>query len=196
VNLLGAFATGVSALTLSFVALLGVFFVMPYRITRPTLLLWVPLAATLVLSWRIAYQRIFVRAIFAGNLLVIADRRLFERVWTEAAAGLSELYHVLEVIEPERPDLAAHLGEAVNGPVNADVVVGFEEGACGKLLGSLVACCERGVRVGRNDTVLPPRLPAVPTTIDSTSSLNSWFPLLFSTHSRDSHCRYTGAAIM
>ena len=63
-------------------ALLGVFFIVPYRITRPTLLLWVPVAAALVLSWRIAYLRIFAQAIFAGNLLEIADRRLFERVWT------------------------------------------------------------------------------------------------------------------
>ena len=50
VNPRAAFATAASALTLSFVALLGVFFIVPYRITRPTLLLWVPLAATFVLS--------------------------------------------------------------------------------------------------------------------------------------------------
>jgi len=80
-------------------------------------------------------------------LLVIADRRLFERVWTEAAAGLPGLYRVLEVIEPERPDLAAHVAEVVNGSLKADIVVGFKEGASVKLLSSLVACCERGVRV-------------------------------------------------
>jgi len=120
----------------------------PYRITRPTLLLWVPVAAALVLSWRTAYQRIFAHAIFAGNLLMIADRRLFERVWAEAAAGLPGLYRVLEVIEPERPDLAAHLAEVVYGSAKADIVVGFGEGASGKLLSSLVvAFCERGVRV-------------------------------------------------
>jgi hypothetical protein len=126
---------------------LGVFFIVPYRITRPTLLLWVPVAAALVLSWRTAYQRIFAHAIFAGNLLMIADRRLFERVWAEAAAGLPGLYRVLEVIEPERPDLAAHLAEVVYGSAKADIVVGFGEGASGKLLSSLVAFCERGVRV-------------------------------------------------
>ena len=143
-----AFTTAASALPLSFVPLLGVFFIVPYRITRPTLLLWVPVAAALVLSWRTAYQRIFAHAIFAGNLLMIADRRLFERVWAEAAAGLPGLYRVLEVIEPERPDLAAHLAEVVNGSAKADIVVGFGEGASGKLLSSLVvAFCERGVRV-------------------------------------------------
>ena len=79
---------------------------------------------------------------------MIADRRLFERVWAEAAAGLPGLYRVLEVIEPERPDLAAHLAEVVYGSAKADIVVGFGEGASGKLLSSLVvAFCERGVRV-------------------------------------------------
>ncbi len=146
VNPRAAFTTAASALTLSFVALLGVFFIVPYRITRPTLLLWVPLAAALVLSWRTAYQRIFAQAIFAGNLLVIADRRLFDRVWAEAAAGLPGLYCVLEVIEPGRSDLAAHLAELVNGSIKADIVVGFGEGAS-KLLSSLVAFRERGVRV-------------------------------------------------
>jgi hypothetical protein len=147
VNLRAAFTTAASALALSFIALLGIFFIVPYRITRPSVLLWLPLAAALVLSWRTGYQRIFTCAIFAANLLVIADRRLFERIWTEAPAGLPGLYRVLDVIEPERPDLAAHLAQGVNGPVKADVVVGFGEGASGKLLGSLIACCERGVRV-------------------------------------------------
>ncbi len=146
VNPRAAFATAASALALSFVALLGVFFVVPYRITRPTLLLWVPLAAALVLSWRTVYQRVFARAIFAGNLLVIADRQLFERVWAEAAAGLPDLYRVLDVIEPERPDLAAQLAKVVNGPIRTDVVVGIGAVASSKLLSSLIACCERGVR--------------------------------------------------
>ena len=147
VNPRAAFATAASALTLSFVALLGVFFIVPYRITRPTLLLWVPLAATFVLSWRTTYRRIFARAIFAGNLLVIADRQLFARVWAEAAAGLPDLYRVLDVLEPERADLAARLAQVATGPVKADVVVGGGEGVSGKLLDSLAACCERGVRV-------------------------------------------------
>jgi hypothetical protein len=146
VNPRAAFATAASALTLSFVALLGVFFIVPYGITRPTLLLWVPLAAALVLSWRIAYQRIFARAIFAGNLLVIADRQLFARVWAEAAAGLPDLYLVLDVLEPERPDLAARLAQVANGPVRADLVVGVGEGVSGKLLDSLAALRARRSR--------------------------------------------------
>jgi hypothetical protein len=51
------------------------------------------------------------------------------------------------LIKPERPDLAAHLAEIVNGSAEADIVVGFGEEASGKLLSSLVAFCERGVRV-------------------------------------------------
>lgn len=147
VNPRAAFATAASALALSFVALLGVFFVVPYRITRPTLLFWVPLTAALVLSWRTTYQKLFARATFAGNLLVIAGRQLFERVWAEAAAGLPDLYRVLDVIEPERADLAAQLAKVVNGPIRTDVVVGIGEVASSKLLSSLIACSERGIRV-------------------------------------------------
>jgi exopolysaccharide biosynthesis polyprenyl glycosylphosphotransferase len=147
VNSRAAFTTALSALMLSFVALLGVFFIVPYGITRPTLLLWVPLAAVLVLSWRSAYQRVFAHAIFAGSLLVIADRRFFDRVWAEATAGLPSLYRVLDVIDPQLPNLAAHLAEVGNGSVRVDLVVGSGEGASGKLLQSLVGCCERGVPV-------------------------------------------------
>jgi sugar transferase len=129
------------------VTLLEVFFIVPYGIKRPTLLLWVPLAGALVLSWRSAYQRVFAHAIFAGSLLVIADRRFFDRVWAEAAAGLPSLYGVLDVIDPQLPNLAAHLAEVGNGSVHVDLVVGSGEGASGKLLRSLVGCCERGVRV-------------------------------------------------
>jgi len=147
VNPRATFATAASALTLSFVALLGVFFVVPYRITRPTLLLWVPMAAALVLSWRTTYQRVFARGVFAGNLLVICDRELFARVWAEAAASLPNFYRVLDVLEPGRPDLTARLAQVANGPIRADVVVGIGEGVPGKLLDSLAACCERGIRV-------------------------------------------------
>jgi lipopolysaccharide/colanic/teichoic acid biosynthesis glycosyltransferase len=80
-------------------------------------------------------------------LLVIADRRFFDRVWAEAAADLPGLYRVLDVIDPQLPNLAAHLAEVGNGPVRVDLVVGSGEGASGKLLQSLVGCCERGVRV-------------------------------------------------
>jgi exopolysaccharide biosynthesis polyprenyl glycosylphosphotransferase len=146
-NLRAAFATAASALSLSFIVLLGVFFVVPYRITRPTILLWVPLAAALILAWRAAFQQIFARSFFAGNLIVIADQSSFERIWAEASAGLPELYHVSQIVEPQRPDLAAYLARAVDDPAPPDVIIGVREGLSRDLLRSLVACCGTPVRV-------------------------------------------------
>jgi hypothetical protein len=85
------------------------------RITRPTVLLWVPLAAAMVLTWRTAYQTLFATAIFAGNLLVIAERKLFDRVWAEASATLPNLYRVLAIMEPRRADVTACVAEFTAG---------------------------------------------------------------------------------
>ena len=149
VNPRAAFATAASALSLSFISLLGVFFVVPYRITRPTILLWVPIAAALILAWRTAYQQIFAQSFFAGNLIVIANQLSFERVWAEAAAGLPELYHVTQIIEPKRSDLTAYLARMAEESVPPDVVIGIREGEglSPDLLRSLVACCGHSVRV-------------------------------------------------
>jgi exopolysaccharide biosynthesis polyprenyl glycosylphosphotransferase len=147
VSLRAAFTSAASAISLSFIALLGVFFIFPYRITRPTILLWVPIAAALVLSWRTVYQQIFARALFAGNLVVIADRATFERVWAEASSGLPALYRVLEVIEPGRRDLEEYLIKVAEAPLRADVLIGIRGEVSPELLRGIVACGERGVRV-------------------------------------------------
>ena len=143
VDVRSTFRTVASALSLSFVALLGVFFLVPYRITRPTLLLWIPLAGALVLAWRSVFQRVFSRAIFAGNLVIIADRKTFERTWAELQVGLPDLYRVVDIIEPDRPDVIARLAN-LSG---ADVVIGARDGVSRELFRVLVACYDRGIRV-------------------------------------------------
>jgi exopolysaccharide biosynthesis polyprenyl glycosylphosphotransferase len=147
VNPRAAFSTAASALSLSFVALLGVFFIVPYRITRPTILLWLPLTATAVLAWRIFYQQIFAQGLFAGSLVIIAERKNFDRVWAVAAAGLPNLYRVLEVIDPKRPDLETRLMALAENPTTADIVIGFREEVPRDLMKRLVVCAERGVRL-------------------------------------------------
>ena len=147
VSLRAAFTSTASAILLTFIALLAEFFIFPYRITRPTVLLWVPIAATLVLSWRTFYQQVFARTLFAGNLVVIADRATFERVWAEASSGLPALYRVLEVVEPDRHDLEQYLATMARAPIRADVLIGIRGEVSSNLLRAIVACCERGVRV-------------------------------------------------
>ena len=146
VNPRAAFTSAASTLSLSFVALLGVFFIVPYRITRPTILLWVPLTAAAVLSWRTLYQQVFAHGLFAGNLIVIAERGTFEQIWAEASAGLPNLYRVVEVIDPRRTDLDARLS-ALAKDTGADIVIGVRDEVPRTVLNRLVACAERGGRV-------------------------------------------------
>jgi lipopolysaccharide/colanic/teichoic acid biosynthesis glycosyltransferase len=145
-NTRASFDTVGSILILSFISLLGVFFVLPYRITRPTVLLWVPLAAAMVLTWRTAYQTLFATAIFAGNLLVIAERKLFDRVWAEASATLPNLYRVLAIMEPRRADVTACVVEITARQRSTEVIVGGDD-VSRELFRGLVTCCEQGVRV-------------------------------------------------
>ena len=143
-----AFGTALSALFLSFIALLTLFFIVPYQITRPTIVLWMPLAAILVLVWRISFERLFGQALFAGNLVIVGDRRLIERVWSEAARGLPNLYHLLETIEPKFNDsAAARLLEVANANTRPEIVVGVSGVLPDSLSSAIITCCERGLRV-------------------------------------------------
>ena len=72
-----------TTVTLETIALLVVFFIAPYGVTRPTILIWVPLAALTVLCWRLLYRRVFARAIFAGRIMLVADPETLDRVWAE-----------------------------------------------------------------------------------------------------------------
>jgi hypothetical protein len=113
VNLRGTFRSIAGSLAISFVGLLGVFFVVPYRITRPTLLLWVPLAAVALIAWRLLYRRVFAGAIFTGSVVVVADPSSFRQVWPDATGVMRGLYRVVEVVSPARPDCADVVQELV-----------------------------------------------------------------------------------
>lgn len=143
VDVRSVFRTVFAAIALSSVTLLGVFFVVPFRITRPTLLLWIPLATVSVLVWRTSYQRLFSSAIFAGNLVVIAHRAAFAKIWADAEAALPNLYRVVDVFEPDRADIAARLTEVSD----ADLVVGIGEQVSRELFDQLLRCHDRGIRI-------------------------------------------------
>jgi exopolysaccharide biosynthesis polyprenyl glycosylphosphotransferase len=147
VNLRGMFRNVAASLAVSFIGLLGVFFVVPYRITRPTLLLWVPLAAVILLAWRFFYRTIFSHDIFAGSVLVVASAAGFNRIWPDAHGVMEGLYRVVAVIDPERPDCADMVRElAAEGQV-AQVVLGIHEDVPRELFRSLVECYDQGVPV-------------------------------------------------
>jgi exopolysaccharide biosynthesis polyprenyl glycosylphosphotransferase len=147
IDLRGTFRTVATALAISTVGLLGVFFVVPYRITRPTLLIWLPLAALLLLMWRLLYTRVLGGSMFAGSIAVVADRRAFERVWPDAVGVMRGLYRVVEIVNPERADCADVLRElAAEGSVD-QIILGVREDVSRDLFRSLLECYDSGVPV-------------------------------------------------
>ena len=147
VDLRGNFRSIASSLSISFVGLLGVFFVVPYRITRPTLLIWVPVAAVTLLVWRLVYRRLFGQGTFAGSLAVVANKMAFEKIWPDAHGVMRGLYRIVEVVSPDRPDCADILNKlAVEGRVD-QIVLGVREDISRGLFRSLLTCYDMGVPV-------------------------------------------------
>jgi exopolysaccharide biosynthesis polyprenyl glycosylphosphotransferase len=147
VNLRGTFRSVSSSSAITFVGLLGVFFIVPYRITRPTLLLWLPLAVAALLAWRLAYRRVFAGAIFAGSLAVVADPNGFRRIWPDASGMMRGLYRVVEVVNPARPDCADRLADMTAERKVDQVILGVKGELSSALSQSLIDCYDRGVPV-------------------------------------------------
>ena len=147
VNLRATFGNVAASLGISAVGLLAVFFVSPYRITRPTLLIWLPLTAVLVLGWRLLYRRVFAHAIFAGSLLVVGNLRSFKTVWPDAQKAMKGLYRVVEVIDPNRPEGTAMISEMVEEGQVDEILLGVRGNVPRPLFRALLACYDRGVRV-------------------------------------------------
>ncbi len=147
VNLRGTFRSVSSSSAITFVGLLGVFFIVPYRITRPTLLLWLPLAVAALLAWRLAYRRVFAGAIFAGSLAVVADPDGFRRIWPDASGVMRGLYRVVEVVNPARPGCADRLADMTAERKVDQVIVGVKGELSSALSQSLIDCYDRGVPV-------------------------------------------------
>ena len=138
--------TGTS-LALTLVALLGIFFVVPYRITRPTLLLWVPLAALCVLAGRVAYRRVFAGSQFASRITLVAADDVVERVWPELRPHIGGLYHVAGIVDPTAPDARRRLIESLERRHIDQIVVGVRDNVSVELFQGVLACHERGVKV-------------------------------------------------
>ena len=136
-----------TTVTLETIALLVVFFVVPYGVTRPTILIWVPVAALTVLCWRLLYRRVFARAIFAGRIMLVADAETVDRVWTEVDEHLTGLYRVVGTIHPADADAGSRLRAAATGRAADQIVLGAEDDLPTGLLESLVDCYDLGLVV-------------------------------------------------
>ena len=147
VNMRGTFRTVVGSMGISFIGLLVVFFVVPYRISRPTLLLWFPLAMAGLLAWRIGYARIFRGDIFAGSLAVVANGEALRKIWPDAAGLMTGLYRIVEVVDPEREGSTEVLRDLINQGRVDQVVLGVRDDVSRDLFRSLLECYDHGVPV-------------------------------------------------
>jgi exopolysaccharide biosynthesis polyprenyl glycosylphosphotransferase len=147
INMRGTFRSISGSLAISFIGLLGVFFIVPYRITRPTLVLWLPIAAGALLGWRLVYRRVFGAAAFAGSVAVVADPDGFRRIWPDANGVMRGLYRVIEVVNPERSDCAGRLAHLTAERKVDQVILGVKGELSSELSQSLIDCYDQGVRV-------------------------------------------------
>jgi exopolysaccharide biosynthesis polyprenyl glycosylphosphotransferase len=136
-----------TSLGFSLIGLLGFFFFVPYRITRPTLLLWVPLAGLLTLGGRQVYQRVFASGYLAGRVALVMSRAGLETVWPEAAKQMRGLYRVVAVVDPEGPQVAERLSALVSARSVDQIVLGVRDDISRDLFRGLIACHDGGVAV-------------------------------------------------
>lgn len=147
VSVRGIFRVVATTVTLETIALLAVFFAVPYGVTRPTILIWVALASITVLCWRLLYRRVFARAIFAGRLVLVADSDILDRVWPEVDENMAGLYRVVGTIHPEDVDAGSRLAAAAIHREADQIVLGAEEDLPTELFESLVDCYDKGMVV-------------------------------------------------
>lgn len=147
VSVRGIFRAVATTVAVSTVVLLVVFFAVPYGVTRPTILIWLPVASFVVLCWRLLYRRVFATSIFAGRILLVADDETLERVWPEVDAQMAGLYQLIGTVGPDEADAGGRLALAATLQMADVVVLGAHEEMPEQLFASLVDCYDRGMLV-------------------------------------------------
>jgi exopolysaccharide biosynthesis polyprenyl glycosylphosphotransferase len=136
-----------TSLACSLVGLLGVFFVLPYRITRPTLLLWLPLAAVAVLGGRLLYRRLLAADHLVTHIALVMSRKGMEDVWPEVSGHIGGLYRVAGVVDPDRADCAERLRGMVETRAVDEIVLGVRDDVSRDLFRGVLGCHDAGVTV-------------------------------------------------
>lgn len=136
-----------TALGISLIGLLVVFLIVPYQITRPTIVIWAPLAWMLVMGERLLYGRLVAASSPAARIALVADRDALTRVWPEVKDHIRGLYHVAAVVNPRREDCTQKLCDVVQQREVSEVVLGLRDDIDRALFRGLLACHDAGIRV-------------------------------------------------
>jgi exopolysaccharide biosynthesis polyprenyl glycosylphosphotransferase len=134
-------------LTLSIAGLLLVFFAAPYRITRPTILLWAPLAAVLVTGVRLLYRRTLTSHRLAHQVVLVATPEV-QSTWPDIRSQCGNLYHLRHIIDPGKPSAADRLATVAASGTVSEVVLGTREDRLSReLFVALRRCYDSGLTV-------------------------------------------------
>ncbi len=136
-----------TTLTCSFIALLGIFFVVPYKITRPTLLLWLPLAALAVIGGRMLCRRLLAAQHLVSRIALVMPREALENVWPEVRPHIGGLYQIAGVVDPTRPECADRLRIMVALRDVDQIVLGVGDELSQNLFRGVLGCHDAGVTV-------------------------------------------------
>jgi exopolysaccharide biosynthesis polyprenyl glycosylphosphotransferase len=136
-----------TTLMFSTAGLLVVFFAVPYRITRPTILLWVPIAALLVTAARLLFRRSLASSRLAQPIALVATPEVLDRIWPDVRAQSTNFYRVQRVVNPLKPAACEHLTELARSGRIGEVVLGLRDDISRELFASLVQCYDSGIRV-------------------------------------------------
>ena len=136
-----------TAVGFTLVGLLGVFLIVPYKITRPTLILWAPLAWILILTGRLLFRRVLAASSPVGRVALLADRDALTRIWPEVKDHIRGLYQVAAVVDPGRDGCAERLCHDVAERRVDEVVLGVRDDIDRNLFRGLLACHDAGIRV-------------------------------------------------
>jgi len=136
-----------TTLMFSTAGLLAVFFAMPYRITRPTILLWVPIAAVLVVAARLLYRQSLTTTRLAQPITLVATPEVLERIWPDVRAQSASLYRVQKVVNPLSDGADRQLASLAESGRVGEVILGLRDDISRELFASLLHCYDSGIRV-------------------------------------------------
>jgi len=135
------------ALLLELAGLLLVFFVVPYRVTRPTVLIWIPCAAVLLIATRAVTRKLLGRVGFSTPAVMVARDAGLAELKRDLFESLSPYYEVLGIVDPDSPDAVAQLQDLVGESATTQIIVGVRDDVDRALFRALLGLHEHGLAV-------------------------------------------------
>ena len=135
------------ALLLELAGLLLVFFVVPYRVTRPTVLIWIPCAAILLIATRAIMKRLLGRVGFSTPAVVVVRSQALAELQGDFFTSMSPFYEVLGTVDPDSPEAVATLQDLVGESTSAQIILGVRDDVDRALFRALLGFHERGLAV-------------------------------------------------